>query len=163
MKIHLRQIPEDGLYLEGEEDRQVLDLQDDQQPVRQVSPLRYSLDVGKNSEGLWITGSVSLELELECVRCLEKFVYPMNVDDLAVQMELPATESVDLTPYLREDILLALPAYPRCDWSGERVCPGEESIGAVQPEEDLGTGESSQPQPPSVWAGLDQFKDPSSR
>ncbi len=161
MKIHLRQIPEDGLHLEGEEDYDILEL-NDSQPVKRVSPLRYSLDIGKNSDGLWITGQLSLDLELQCVRCLESLVYPLTVSDLAVQMELPTLETVDLTPYLREDILLALPAYPRCDWSGERVCPGEEFVVAAHQQETVDAGDN-QPLPPSAWATLDQLKDPSTR
>lgn len=160
MKIHLRQIPEDGLHLEGEDERNILEI-NDYQPVKLVAPLHYSLDVGKNAEGLWVTGTVSQDLELQCVRCLEHFIYPLQVDDLAVQMELPELETIDLTPYLREDILLALPAYPRCDWSGERVCPGEQFVGA--PRQVDADGELSQPVPPSAWATLDQLKDSSNR
>ena len=163
MKIHLRQIPEDdGLHLEGEEDLNILDL-NDYQPVKQASPLRYSLDIGKNSEGLWITGEVSLDVELQCGRCLEFFIYPLRVDDIAVQMELPALETVGLTPHLREDILLALPAYPRCDWSGERVCPGEESVVAARQEAPGVEDSPSTPHSSSAWATLDQLKDPSTR
>ena len=161
MKIHLRQIPEDGLHLEGEEDSDILDL-NDEQPVKQVGPLHYSLDIGKNTEGLWVTGEVSLDLELQCGRCLEFFVYPLRVDDLAMQMELPEFETVDLTPHLREDILLALPAYPRCDWSGERVCPGEEFVVAAR-QDSVDAEEEKHQHPPSAWATLDQLKDPSTR
>ena len=74
-------------------------------------------------------------------------------------MERPATETVDLTPLLREDILLALPAYPHCDWSGERVCPAQ-----IQPAEKAGAlGESdgrSESDSPSAWSTLDQLKTP---
>lgn len=156
MKIHLRQIPEDGLHLEGEEPSAVLDLPTDDL-LRTLSPLRYSLDIGMSSDGLWVTGELALDLELECVRCLEKFVYPLVVPDVALQMELPPQETVDLTPYLREDILLALPAHPHCDWSGERVCPGRQAAkGGAASEE--GAGEPSRA--PSAWEVLDQIRKP---
>jgi uncharacterized metal-binding protein YceD (DUF177 family) len=31
---------------------------------------------------------------------------------------------VDLTPLIREDILLALPVYPHCDWDRKSQCVG---------------------------------------
>ena len=156
MKIHLRQIPEEGLHLEGEEANFSLELPAEDS-LRTLGPLRYSLDVGANGTGLWATGELSLDLELECVRCLEKFTYPLVVPDVALQMELPPQESIDLTPYLREDILLALPAYPHCDWSGERVCPGRQEA-KVDAASEEGAGDSSRA--PSAWEVLDQIHKP---
>ena len=156
MKIHLRQIPEEGLHIEGEEAGFSLDLPAED-PVRALGPLRYSLDLGVSSDGLWATGELEIELELECVRCLEKFSYPLTVPDVALQMELPGRETIDLTPALREDILLALPAYPHCDWSGERVCPGRQEA-----KEDAASAEGAgdSPRAPSAWEVLDQIRKP---
>jgi len=36
---------------------------------------------------------------------------------------LPSGELIDLTPLVREDIHLSLPAHPRCDSNGEPKCP----------------------------------------
>ena len=160
MKIHQRQIPPEGLHIEGEDPATSLDLPAGENGVRALSPLRYSLDLGMSADGLWATGELSIDLELRCVRCLETFPYSLTVPDVAVEMERPPTETVDLTPLLREDILLALPAYPHCDWSGERVCPAEQSLveGAVPLGESDGHGEESAP--PSAWSTLDQLKNP---
>ncbi len=38
---------------------------------------------------------------------------------LRAQIDRTGPELVDLTPAIREDILLALPPYPRCDWDGK--------------------------------------------
>ncbi len=155
MKIHQRQIPFEGLHIEGEDPAESLDLPADE-GLRALSPMRYLLDLGMSADGLWATGELSIDLELRCVRCLEAFEYPLAVPDVAVEMERPATETVDLTPLLREDILLALPAYPHCDWSGERVCPAQERLaeGAVS------LAEGDEPAPPSAWSTLDQLKNP---
>ncbi len=155
MKIHLRQIPEDGTRIEGEEPANDVLALDPAEPVRAVSPVSYTLDVGKNSEGVWATGQVGVDLELQCVRCLENFVYPLEVNDLALQIELPPTETVDLTPLVREDILLALPAYPRCDWSGERVCPNHPP--AAAPIEAVPEVDPLSDATPSAWKTLDQL------
>ncbi len=158
MKIHLRQIPEEGLHLEGEESADVLQLPTEDL-VRVLGPLQYSLDLGLSTDGLWATGELSLDLELRCVRCLEPFTYPLHIPDVALQIELPRQETVDLTPELREDIILALPAYPHCDWSGERVCPGRlEAQGESAASAESPDGNSH---PPSAWETLDQLKMPS--
>lgn len=161
MKIHQRQIPPDGLHIEGEESADGLDLPKTD-GLRALGPLRYSLDIGLNADGLWATGELALDVELTCVRCLEPFTYPLEITDVAVEMERPAAETIDLTPLLRDDILLALPAYPHCDWSGERVCPAQVQSAetAVPLGESDGRGEA---QPPSAWSTLDQLKKPSDR
>ena len=160
MKIHLRQIPDDGLHLEGEEDPRHPRTARRGGVRAALGPVRYSLDLGLDADGLWATGELFVDVELRCVRCLEPFAFPLHVPDVALQIERPATETVDLTPYLREDILLALPAYPHCDWSGERVCPVslETQEEAAPLEESAGRNDS---QPPSAWATLDQLKPPS--
>ncbi|MDP9292501.1 MAG: hypothetical protein M3O82_09085 [Verrucomicrobiota bacterium] len=122
MKVHTRQIPNGGLHLEGEETDDILDLAGEK--IQALGPLRYAVDSGLSGTGLFATGSLELDLGLQCVSCLEEFRYPLEVPDFAMQIELNGAESVDLTPYFREDILLNLPAYPHCDWSGEKVCSG---------------------------------------
>ena len=159
MKIHLRQIPDEGLHIEGEEPADFLALPAEDH-VRPVGPLRYSLDIGTSEDGLWATGELFLDLELQCGRCLEPFTYALHIPDLALQVELPGHETVDLTPELREDIILALPAYPRCDWDGERVCPGglETRGESAAPGESVNGGALPAP---SAWETLDQLKMPS--
>src|SRR3954468_16242822 len=122
MKVHLLQIPSEGKHYEGEDPNSVLELNEpDTQPV---SPVRYALDVGLSDGGLFATGEGGADMELRCVSCLEKFRYPAVVPDFACQVELTGAETVDLTEPIREDILLALPAHPHCDWNGEKRCPG---------------------------------------
>ena len=146
MKVHLNQIPGHGLHLEGEEAASFLDLPESQ--ARSASPLRYRLDVGLSDGGLFATGELAVDVSLECVNCLTRFIYPIRILDFAMQMELPGTEMVDLTPQIREDILLALPPYPHCDWNGENVCKG-----AVRKEES-----EAIPEAPGTWDELDKLK-----
>ena len=147
MKVHLNQIPFDGLHLEFEEPADFLELPDAANPtVRPLGPVRASLDVGLSDGGLFATGPLAVDLELECVACLEKFTYPLRVDDFAMQMELGGPEMADLTPQVREDILLALPPYPHCDWNGQKVCKGP----ALEVLEDPGVK--------PAWDELDKLK-----
>ena len=144
MKVHQNQIPIEGLYLEGEEPSDILELTDPS--VKPRGPIRWALDIGMSDGGLFATGKLALDLELECVACLRKFTYLLRVEDFATQIELKGPETVDLTDQLREDILLILPPYPHCDWNGQNVCKGATRESTESP------GESH------TWDALDKLK-----
>ena len=150
MKIHINQIPLDGMHLEGEEQGDILEIQDE--TVRVLAPISYSLDLGLSHGGLFATGTLATELELECVCCLNRFRFPLVVPDFAVQVELTHAELVDLTENVREDILLALPLYPHCDWAGDKPCPGVRAIAQIQEQET-----AAEPSGESPWATLDRL------
>ncbi len=151
MKIHLRQIPADGLHLEGEEMCPLADLETED--IHCSGPLRYHLDVGLSEGALWANGSLVQPVELRCVSCLEKFPHDIAVPAFALHQELHGPETVDLTPAMREDILLNLPAHPHCDLEGARECPGArlEPATAAGKEEQEAKREHD-------WEALDKLK-----
>lgn len=122
MKIHLKQIPPEGLRIEGEEDCPILELETEE--IHCAGPLRYKIDIGVSTDALWANGSLTQPVELRCVSCLEKFVHEVQVPAFALHTESHGPEMVDLTPLMREDILLNMPAHPRCDRDGGRKCKG---------------------------------------
>jgi uncharacterized metal-binding protein YceD (DUF177 family) len=150
MKVHLNQIPVEGLHIEGTEGNQILDLHDES--IHPVGDVRYAIDVGVSDGGLFATGTVGVDLEMECVACLERFLYPLEIPDFACQVELTGREAVDLTDMVREDILLALPPHPRCDWNGRRVCQGA----SLRAKTETATEPLSDPR--QAWGALDQLK-----
>jgi uncharacterized metal-binding protein YceD (DUF177 family) len=149
MKIHLRQIPAAGLRLEGEENCPIPQL--DPEAARCAGPLRYAIDVGISEGALWANGELTQPMELHCVRCLEAFPFDIAVKDFAVHTELAGPEEVDLTPFMREDILLNLPPYPHCDREGGRDCPVPKMIKSADENAVL------EERPPD-WSALDQLK-----
>jgi len=135
MKIHLRQIPADGLHLEGEEDCPIQELESE--GIVCKGPLRYALDVGVSEGALWANGTLAQPVELRCVACLESFVHTIEVPAFAVHTELGGPELIDFAPMVREDLLLNLPPYPRCDQHGGRTCAAgdlQRALGAEGPE-----------------------------
>ena len=150
MKIHLRQIQADGLRLEGEEECPIPDLA--AEDVRCTGALQYALDLGISEGALWATGSLTQPVELRCVRCLEPFPFDIQAKAFSIHLDLTGPEVVDLTPYVREDILLNLPAHPHCDREGGRVCPAAKSTAADVPARE-GDGKR-QPD----WSVLDKLK-----
>ena len=147
MKVHTLQIPAEGKRLEGEEDAHILDLHDP--GIQPSSHIAYTLDVGLSDGGLFATGSLAAEFDMQCVTCLERFPYSLKIEDFACQVELTNSETVDLTEPVREDILLALPAHPHCDWNGEKDCKGAFHP-ASENDESLAH--------PEIWGALDQLK-----
>ena len=101
MKIHLKQIPTEGLHLDGDEECPIPELE--AEGIRCVGPLHYNLDLGVAGGALWASGSLSQPVELRCVWCLERFVHEIQVPAFAVHMDLPGPETVDLTPFMREE------------------------------------------------------------
>ena len=122
MKVHLKQIPAEGTHLKGKEEADILELEDSQ--VRPLGTVEYSVDINVSDSELFVTGTLCVDVELECVSCLKRFVYPVRVQNFSAQVELTGPELVDLTPWVREDILLALPVHPHCDWDRKTVCVG---------------------------------------
>jgi uncharacterized metal-binding protein YceD (DUF177 family) len=145
MKIHLKQVPAQGLHLDGDEDCPIHDLE--AEGIRCAGPLQYNIDVGIAGGALWARGSLSQPVELRCVSCLENFVHTIQVPAFAVHTDLHGPETIDLTPFMREDLLLDLPAHPRCDRDGNRVCKGKKP---ETPEEDL--------KRKFDWSALDKLK-----
>jgi uncharacterized metal-binding protein YceD (DUF177 family) len=145
MKVHLKQIPSEGLPLEGEEDCPLLGLEDAE--IQCAGPLRYKIEIGVSNGTLWANGSLAQPVELRCVACLEKFLHEITVPAFALHTELHGPETVDLTPFLREDILLNLPAHPHCDRDGGRICKAAPSKLAEQNDK----GKSD-------WSALDKLR-----
>jgi uncharacterized metal-binding protein YceD (DUF177 family) len=148
MKIHLSQIPHDGLHLEGEEDCPIPELE--AEGSRCTGPLSYALDLGVSEGALWANGTLSQPVELRCVSCLEPFSYNIEVRSFALHTELTGPELIDLTPFMREDILLNLPPYPHCDREGNRVCKAAETI-AIKANDVI-------KEAPPAWDVLDKLK-----
>jgi uncharacterized metal-binding protein YceD (DUF177 family) len=145
VKVHLNQIPTEGLHLEGDEECPILELQTE--GILCVGPLHYSIDVGVTGGALWASGSLSQAVEMRCVACLEKFVHEIQVPAFAIHTELHGPEMVDLTPFMREDLLLNLPAHPHCDRDAGRVCKPKKIEASEQDTKRK-----------SDWSALDKLK-----
>jgi uncharacterized metal-binding protein YceD (DUF177 family) len=143
------------LHLEGElpvEDLE-LDLRDDM--VRTDGPLSYDLEAEEMDDAALIRGNLRLPLLCTCVRCLKQFSDALEIDGWTCHLPLKGEDAtplvndlVNLTPHIREDILLALPQHPLC----EPECGGLKLPASVKDP-----GETSE-KTPSAWAELDKLK-----
>jgi len=122
LRIDLREIPDAGLRLTGEIPQDVFDVGDDH--LRPASALTYDCELAVTGEALLVTGDFEASFELECARCGTPFVFRLQLHGHTIQEDMENCAILDLTNTLREDILLALPAYPHCDEGPDaRQCP----------------------------------------
>jgi len=156
LKVNLRLLEKESIQLDGDVPASELapDFQDEL--MRLAHPVEYELTVERQSEAVLVTGSLRTHVECECSRCLKGFLLPVQVDDFSLLAPLEGEEAIpvdgdfaDLTPAVREDILLALPTNPLCGPD----CRGLKPKG--QPRE-LQVREQAEPN--SAWSALDNLK-----
>jgi uncharacterized protein len=157
--INLRHLEREELDLEGELTAEELDLANFDELMHAAKPLAYHLAVQRMEEGILVQGSLKLELKCECARCLKSFRQTLKLDHWACHLPLEGEEAVpinndcvDLTPYLREDILLELPQRPLC----KPDCPGLPASKAGKADENARSGQSNAEK--SAWAELNKLK-----
>jgi uncharacterized protein len=89
------------------------------------SPVRLDLRLESVVEGVLVTGTATVALRGECVRCLGPIAAEQQIDiqELYVYPSSDATEEeasrlegdlLDLEPLLRDDVVLDLPFQPLC-------------------------------------------------
>ncbi len=157
--VNLRHLEAHNIRLEGEVPAEELDIETLDEVIQVGGPLRHDLEVQKLESGVLVQGRLRLVLECQCVRCLKPFKYELRLDHwtghLPLQGEdrVPVTnDCVDLTPYVREDILLEFPQHPLCkpECRGlpKSVFGKKKNTGSSGPAE-LGA---------SAWAELNKLK-----
>jgi uncharacterized protein len=121
LKVNLRQLEKDELRLKGELPVAELELGVNDELVRLEKPLGYDLTVEQLHDSLLVRGSLKLVLDCECVRCLKPFQYKLELPEWALHLPLEGEDKVsvvndcvDLTPFVREDMLLEFPQHPLC-------------------------------------------------
>ncbi len=157
--VNLRHLEEHNVRLEGSLPIEELEIDTRDEMIRVAQPLEYALEVQKLEGGLLIQGRLGMELDCQCVRCLKPFRHQLELKDWTTHIPLQGEERapvvndcVDLTPVVREDILLELPRHPLCDAG----CGGlpEKSLGkAEKTKNSAKTAEDS-----SAWAELNKLK-----
>jgi uncharacterized metal-binding protein YceD (DUF177 family) len=157
--VNLRHLEAHPLELKGELPVAELDLDLRDEMIRAQQPLRYALEVQKVEDGLLLQGHLHLTLQCQCVRCLKPFEYQVDLSAwkhhcaLAGEDKLPVVNNcVDLTPRVREDILLEFPQHPLC----ETNCGGLPQTDVGRTEKNSGGARTKRES--SAWAALDKLK-----
>jgi uncharacterized protein len=108
-----------------------------------VAPVAGEVRLQRTNQGILASGTAATTVRLQCVRCLEEFEQPVQVD--FAEMFLPTIEvfsgrpmptvteeqgfaidahhHLDLTEMLRQHIILNLPDQPLCRADCQGLCP----------------------------------------
>lgn len=156
--VNLRHLESDSVELEGALPVKELELDPKDEMVRAERPLQYDFEVQRVEDGLLLQGRLHLTLDCQCVRCLEPVAYELDLDPWTRHLPLEGEDKVDLsgdfvdlTPYVREDILLGFPQHPLCD-ADCRGLPNPDAGKSITSDPDQTKQESS------AWAELDKLK-----
>ncbi len=158
LTLNIRHLRQSAIRFDGRLSVTDLDLGSIDELLTVTSPLTYDFEAEQHEQGILLQGRLEISLRAECARCLQAFPVTVALNNWArllcwegedcVQLR---NDCVDLTPYLREDILLALPQRPLC----RPECAGLPGRPAASTDHPGGVTASREPS--SAWDALDQL------
>ena len=158
--VNLRHLENRNLALRGELPLADLEFDARDEMIRLTQPLHYDLEVELLDDAVLVQGLLRLKLDCQCVRCLKDFEYELELDPWTLHVPFEPLEgeeavsfkndTVDLTPMMREDILLGFPQHPLC----RPDCDGLKQASVGKARKTVGKDESK----PSAWAELNKLK-----
>ena len=159
LTVNLRHLEEHGLRLTGQLPAEELDIDTRDEAIALEQPLDYDLEVQQLDKSLLVQGSLQLPLACQCVRCLKPFQYQVRLENWTCHLPLQgedqvpvANDCVDLTPQVREDILLEFPRHPVCG----SECRGVPTTPKGEWKNTSTTGKTETTLP--AWAELNKLK-----
>jgi uncharacterized protein len=158
--VNLRHLEEAPQTLEGQispAELEVADIGDAK--IQAKEALNFHVEVEKQDRNLLVSGALRTNLDCQCVRCLKAFKYPLELKPYHLYVPLEGEDAapvvndlVDLTPFFREDTLLAFPQHPLCseDCAG---LPNASGSKTAKPDKSPQGSETA-----SAWSELDKLK-----
>ena len=152
LQIDLRSVDVEEMEFSGEIPPQVFEMEKDtlSQPE---SGLRYEVLAQVAGKELIVQGRLDADFKVLCAKCGEFFSTSVRAPAFLRTYDLSeGIEILDLTPDLREDLLLELPAYPACAEAASGTCPNLRQVKTItkQPDEDAPGG--------NPWGALDNIQ-----
>ena len=156
LTVNLRHLETRNVVLRGELSLAELDLDVRDELIRVTQPVEYDIEIEKLNDAILVQGELRAELECECVRCLKKFTQTLDLENWTLHLPLEGddavsidNDSVDLTPFVREDILLEFPQHPLC----------RPDCGGLKAKSDKSKRIVDKKEPkPSAWTELNKLK-----
>ncbi len=156
----LRELETKDLEINGDVAPEEFDIEGVDELIHLRQPVHVELTAQHLDDGILVRGQITAQLDCECGRCLKPFMHTLVVDPFDAHLPLTGddavavdNESVDLTPLLREDMLLEFPQHPLC----EKDCDGlARKKPSLANQTDPSVAEAADPS--SVWAALNKLK-----
>ena len=158
LTLNIRHLEEKDLRVKGKLPATELELDHADELVRARLPLYYDLTAHQAGRDILVRGRLEMGLDCECARCLKPFRYRLKIGEWLLHLPADGPEKpvlkddlMDLTPYLREAILLEFPQHPLCDSS----CAGLPQRADENRPQEKGSGPAPEA---SAWAELNKLK-----
>jgi uncharacterized protein len=156
LSVNLRHLETRNMTLRGELPLAELDLDVCDELIHVTQPVEYDIEIEKLDDAILVQGKLCAELECECVRCLKKFTHALDLENWTLHLPFEGedavsidNDSVDLTPFVREDILLEFPQHPLC----------RPDCGGLKPKTGKSKKIADKAEPkPSAWTELNKLK-----
>jgi uncharacterized protein len=158
MRINVREIIAGRRLSQERAELDISDVVRDNPAMLSASKAVAVLDAWGEGNYAAVTGRIACDAELVCSRCLTPFRHPLEVpfeeyfeldrtdgdeeteDDDGRLVHAVKTDVIDLDPYLKENIAVAVPAFPLCREDCRGLCP---VCGADRNVKDCGCREKS--------------------
>lgn len=119
MKIHVKEVLEEGLSQHATYDPKPLDMERDD--IRLTEPFDVDAFITRTERELIVKADIHCPLLMTCARCLEDFSSQIDTDAIFHYKVQPA-ETVDITDEVRQEIILAYPMFPICQQHCKGLC-----------------------------------------
>ena len=108
-----------------------------------IDDIRMKIEILRIERGIFTSGLINTTIKMCCIRCLDDFHFPLEVafkynlcpsDEKEFLPEVKINkedldllyyqgDGIDISPLIREQILLNIPSYPLCRESCKGICP----------------------------------------
>jgi len=122
MKIDIRNIPPEGLF--REENIPPEELDPETEMVSLSGPVAVKAMIFRIGDILDINAAVSAVLKLNCSRCLCDYSLPLAKAFRCDHRIESGEEEADLTPYVRDELMIDYPVKPLCNDNCKGLCRG---------------------------------------
>lgn len=147
MKLTVWEIPEEGLEVTMEKDSGWMKSYHEEWPSIYTfhSGIKGKLKLTRLGNKVKVEGSFETELELECSKCMDKFLLPLRKNFISefypledfvwrssepvelrkheMEMEFYTKGIIDIEEILSTNIILNIPMYPVCSETCKGICP----------------------------------------
>ncbi len=119
MKINLKEIPKDGLFLEEEKTGTFLGLE--QNDIIFSWPVQIKADVNHEHNNIKIHIVIRSRIQLQCSRCLKDYEQDLK-KEIDMIKSIGEETVIDLTQIVREEIILDYPVKLLCKEDCNGLC-----------------------------------------
>lgn len=135
MQIHLKDMALKGLSVHLTEDMDAGPVFQGRKDILHAGPVHVDLHAKHEAGIVEVNGTLDVELELSCSRCLSNFEQTIELpfqevftqtpvgDDDESEIHVLTEDKVDLRPYIEENLVMGLPYIPLCGEACKGLCP----------------------------------------